>query len=125
MDYRLGLIMVVVVPTRGNDMKLIIAATALISAGTIYSVPAAATPGRTDAQGCHTDRKGGTGYHCHNGGGSSTSSASTSSRSTRSSSGGAYANCTAARAAGAAPVMRGSPGYGSHLDRDNDGIGCE
>nr|WP_247602128.1 excalibur calcium-binding domain-containing protein [Cellulomonas denverensis] len=40
-------------------------------------------------------------------------------------SGGAYANCTAARAAGAAPVYRGEPGYGSHLDRDNDGIGCE
>ncbi|MEN0030923.1 MAG: excalibur calcium-binding domain-containing protein, partial [Pseudomonadota bacterium] len=30
-----------------------------------------------------------------------------------------------ARAAGAAPVRRGDPGYGPHLDRDNDGIGCE
>jgi len=37
----------------------------------------------------------------------------------------AYANCTAARAAGAAPVYRGSPGYGTHLDRDGDGIGCD
>lgn len=36
-----------------------------------------------------------------------------------------YANCTAARAAGAAPVHRGDPGYASHLDRDNDGAGCE
>jgi hypothetical protein len=36
-----------------------------------------------------------------------------------------YANCTAARAAGAAPVYRGSPGYGTHLDRDGDGIGCD
>ena len=36
-----------------------------------------------------------------------------------------YKNCTAARAAGAAPVYRGQPGYGSHLDRDNDGVGCE
>jgi hypothetical protein len=36
-----------------------------------------------------------------------------------------FANCSAARAAGAAPVYRGEPGYGSHLDRDNDGIGCE
>ena len=36
-----------------------------------------------------------------------------------------YKNCTAARAAGAAPVYRGSPGYGTHLDRDGDGIGCE
>ena len=36
-----------------------------------------------------------------------------------------YANCTAARAAGAAPVRVGDPGYASHLDRDGDGIGCE
>lgn len=36
-----------------------------------------------------------------------------------------YQNCTAARAAGAAPVHRGDPGYGSHLDRDGDGVGCE
>ncbi|MDR0481828.1 MAG: excalibur calcium-binding domain-containing protein [Cellulomonadaceae bacterium] len=36
-----------------------------------------------------------------------------------------FKNCTAARAAGAAPVHRGDPGYGSHLDRDGDGIGCE
>lgn len=36
-----------------------------------------------------------------------------------------YANCTAVRAAGAAPIRRGDPGYASHLDRDDDGIGCE
>jgi outer membrane biosynthesis protein TonB len=36
-----------------------------------------------------------------------------------------YANCDAARAAGAAPVRTGDPGYGSHLDRDGDGVGCE
>ncbi|MGI5355417.1 excalibur calcium-binding domain-containing protein [Streptomyces sp. CA-252508] len=36
-----------------------------------------------------------------------------------------YANCTAARAAGAAPVHRGDPGYAGHLDRDNDGVGCD
>ena len=36
-----------------------------------------------------------------------------------------YANCSEARAAGAAPVRRGDPGYAPHLDRDNDGIGCE
>ena len=29
------------------------------------------------------------------------------------------------RAAGAAPVSVGDPGYGRHLDRDGDGIGCE
>ena len=36
-----------------------------------------------------------------------------------------YANCAAARAAGAAPVHRGDPGYGRHLDRDGDGVACE
>ncbi|MBG9977391.1 DNA/RNA non-specific endonuclease [Ruoffia tabacinasalis] len=36
-----------------------------------------------------------------------------------------YKNCTAVREAGAAPIHRGEPGYASHLDRDNDGIGCE
>ena len=36
-----------------------------------------------------------------------------------------YKNCDAARAAGAAPVHRGDPGYDKHLDRDGDGIGCE
>jgi hypothetical protein len=36
-----------------------------------------------------------------------------------------YANCTAVRAAGAAPIHRGDPGYASKLDRDGDGIGCE
>ena len=36
-----------------------------------------------------------------------------------------YANCTAARAAGVTPIYRGQPGYGSHLDRDNDGVACE
>ncbi|MBD3931998.1 excalibur calcium-binding domain-containing protein [Streptomyces chumphonensis] len=36
-----------------------------------------------------------------------------------------YRNCDAARAAGAAPVYRGQPGYGGHLDRDGDGVGCE
>lgn len=36
-----------------------------------------------------------------------------------------YANCTAVRAAGADPIRRGDPGYGSHLDRDGDGVACE
>jgi hypothetical protein len=36
-----------------------------------------------------------------------------------------YANCSEARAAGAAPIHRGEPGYASHLDRDNDGVGCD
>lgn len=36
-----------------------------------------------------------------------------------------YANCSAARAAGAAPIMRGEPGYARKLDRDGDGVACE
>lgn len=36
-----------------------------------------------------------------------------------------FKNCTAARAAGAAPVYAGDPGYSRKLDRDGDGIGCE
>ena len=36
-----------------------------------------------------------------------------------------YENCDAARAAGAAPVFVGDPGYEGHLDRDGDGVGCE
>jgi hypothetical protein len=36
-----------------------------------------------------------------------------------------YANCTEAKAAGAAPIFRGEPGYRSALDRDNDGVACE
>lgn len=36
-----------------------------------------------------------------------------------------YRNCREARAAGAAPLYRGQPGYGAHMDGDNDGIACE
>ncbi|MDD1475490.1 GmrSD restriction endonuclease domain-containing protein [Arthrobacter sp. H16F315] len=36
-----------------------------------------------------------------------------------------YANCTAVRAAGAAPLYAGQPGYSFSLDRDRDGVACE
>lgn len=36
-----------------------------------------------------------------------------------------YQNCAAARAAGAAPIYSGEPGYRSALDRDGDGVACE
>jgi excalibur calcium-binding domain-containing protein/uncharacterized protein DUF1524 len=36
-----------------------------------------------------------------------------------------YENCTAVRQAGKAPIRRGDPGYGSHLDGDGDGVACE
>jgi hypothetical protein len=97
-------------------MKII----SLAAIGLLLVLPVAveAHSGRTNAQGCHNDRKNG-GYHCHGGGRSAPAPARPLS------SGGAFANCAAARAAGAAPVRRGEPGYGRHLDRDNDGVGCE
>ncbi|MDW9393089.1 excalibur calcium-binding domain-containing protein [Sinorhizobium meliloti] len=36
-----------------------------------------------------------------------------------------FKNCTAARAAGAAPIRAGEPGYSRKLDRDGDGVACE
>ncbi|MEV6658656.1 excalibur calcium-binding domain-containing protein [Nocardia fluminea] len=36
-----------------------------------------------------------------------------------------YKNCDAARAAGAAPIHIGEPGYRPELDRNKDGVACE
>lgn len=36
-----------------------------------------------------------------------------------------YRNCAEARAAGAAPIYRGQPGYRVEMDGDGDGIACE
>ena len=36
-----------------------------------------------------------------------------------------FANCAAARAAGAAPIFAGQAGYRAALDRDSDGVACE
>ena len=36
-----------------------------------------------------------------------------------------YPNCAAARAAGAAPLYRGEPGYRAQMDADGDGVACE
>jgi Excalibur calcium-binding domain len=71
------------------------------------------------ADGCHNDRKNG-GRHCHGGNDGSPPPVQRAY-------GGSvyYVNCTAARAAGAAPVRAGQPGYARHLDRDGDGVGCE
>ncbi|SFL66178.1 GmrSD restriction endonuclease domain-containing protein [Geodermatophilus ruber] len=37
----------------------------------------------------------------------------------------AYADCAAVRAAGAAPIHRGDPGWRDTFDGDGDGVGCE
>lgn len=100
--------------------------TLAVSALLLAPITVAAHPGGLNSEGCHNNRKTGD-YHCHRAGGGSTKKGGSSQpRALRSpSTGGAYANCAAARAAGAAPVRRGDPGYGPHLDRDGDGIGCE
>lgn len=36
-----------------------------------------------------------------------------------------YINCDEARSSDDAPLYRGDPGYGDHLDRDGDGVACE
>ena len=36
-----------------------------------------------------------------------------------------YSGCREARAAGAAPLHRGDPGYRAEMDGDGDGIACE
>ena len=36
-----------------------------------------------------------------------------------------YAGCNEVRAQGKAPLYRGDPGYGAHMDGDGDGIACE
>ena len=84
----------------------------------LVAVPVIAHPGGLAADGCHNDRKNG-GRHCHG-------SRAPAPASQRAFSDNVYfPNCAAARAAGAAPVRRGDPGYARHLDRDGDGVGCE
>jgi hypothetical protein len=36
-----------------------------------------------------------------------------------------YEGCDEVRLLGKAPLYRGQPGYGTHMDGDNDGIACE
>ena len=84
--------------------------------------PASAHPGGLNAQGCHNNRRTGD-YHCHRG--PQASRAPVRRTSASPATWRAFINCREARAYGAAPVHRGEPGYGRHLDRDRDGIGCE
>lgn len=93
-------------------------ALSVVVASLFGATEAEAHPGGLAADGCHNDRKNG-GRHCHRG-------PSAGNSSTPSGNGKVYyPNCAAARAAGAAPIYRGQPGYGTHLDRDGDGKACE
>ena len=92
--------------------------TVLLTAG-IQSSDAIAHPGGLAADGCHNDRRNG-GRHCHR-------AATQPAQPIQNAYGGDvfYPNCSAARAAGRAPILAGQPGYGGHLDRDGDGRACE
>ena len=107
----------------GNSMKLpyiLVVAVAGLIGSAAAAAPTLAHPGGLNSEGCHNNRKTGD-YHCHREG----SAPKAQKDDDAGSGGGAFRNCSAARAAGAAPVRRGDAGYGSHLDRDNDGVGCE
>lgn len=112
----------------GATIPMAFAAIALCFVGDV-----SAHGGGLNAEGCHQDRKRG-GYHRHRGGGASSRGDALPNnrlapsriaplRVSRDTS--VFANCAVARAAGAAPVRRGEPGYGPRLDRDGDGVGCE
>lgn len=113
----------------GQRLRIALAMLALILSGSAQS-----HSGGLDKNGCHTNRRTGD-YHCHRGtppppahkppAGRTAPSRLTTSQRLAPATAQPFRNCDEARAAGAAPVRRGDPGYGSHLDRDNDGIGCE
>jgi len=81
---------------------------------------ASAHSGRTNANGCHNNRKTGE-FHCH----SSVAPKRASVSKSNGASGLYFPNCTAASSAGYWNILRGAPEYGEHLDRDQDGIACE
>ena len=89
--------------------------------GVPITAPIAAHSGGLNAEGCHNNRKT-VGYHCHRGPSAAPSRAL---RAVSSDGAREFANCSQARAACATPVRRGDSGYGTHLDRDGDGVGCE
>lgn len=92
---------------------------------TVTLPPATVTlPAQTVTVGSEAGTSGGFGI-AGGGSGSGSSSGSGSGSGSGNSASVYYANCAAARAAGAAPIRRGEPGYRSGLDRDNDGIACE
>ena len=121
--------------SRGYAMGRMIRAAGLATFTLLCAGPVSAHSGGLDKHGCHTNRSTGD-YHCHRGGAPSAATLAPGQGAgfrertpmwpaPAGQASGAFANCAEAKAAGAAPVRRGEPGYGPHLDRDNDGIGCE
>ena len=116
--------------TRAVGLQLALLQVALLLAVAFAATgPSHAHDGGLNADGCHHDRKNG-GYHCHRAPAAAARPQvyrppAASSYAPSGVTGQSFRNCDEARAAGMAPVRRGQPGYGPHLDRDNDGIGCE
>lgn len=89
----------------------------------VFAPDAEAHGGGLNAEGCHRERATG-GYHCHRA--SAPVRAPQPLRSAIVPRDGVYfANCAAARAAGAAPLRRGDAGYRPEMDGDGDGVACE
>lgn len=106
-------------PTMGKILFFLTLPGALLVTVSLGGEISAAHPGGLNAEGCHAERRTG-GYHCHRGPRADRPSHPAGARA-----GGPFRNCREARAAGAAPVLRGDPGFAPHLDRDDDGVGCE
>lgn len=96
----------------------------ILSASLFCAAAVGAHPGGLNAEGCHNNRKTGD-YHCHRAPQPSSPPAGRVMGDDLGGRGVYYANCSAVRAAGAAPIRVGQPGYARHLDRDGDGIACE
>lgn len=90
--------------------------------GLVLTPSVGAHPGGLNASGCHNNRKTGD-YHCH--GGAREAPRPRPQNQFSPSGDGYFPNCASARAAGAAPLRRGDPGYRLGLDRDGDGVACE
>ncbi len=85
------------------------------------TVTVTATAKATSAGGSATKKKSDTSGTKKKSTGSGTKKKSSASKQTSVT----YANCAAVRAAGAAPLYQGSPGYSRKLDRNNNGVACE
>jgi len=113
-------------------MQRVLMISALAVLAGVVSFESNAHSGGLNAEGCHNNRKTGD-YHCHRAPSAAAPTRAsvrptpyrTDLNGTSGSSDTVYANCSEARAAGAAPVRRGDPGYSRKLDRDGDGVGCE
>jgi len=107
-------------PWSHRALESALASAVLVATAAISTPGAQAHPGGLNSEGCHNNRADGT-YHCHR----NRQTQQPTNRARPDNSSTYYRNCAAARAAGAAPLYRGQPGYRPGLDRDDDGVACE